>query len=81
MSRYRIQYADQAAASWKAMTPDTGTAFERAMGKTLGLDPYGHGSTQLQGDRDYREATVAGAFVVYYVSSAVLVVTAVRIVH
>ncbi|MFG2174739.1 hypothetical protein ACGFMO_25830 [Streptomyces niveus] len=51
------------------------------MTSKLGADPYGHGSAALKGDPDYREATVAGAFVVYYINAAVLVVTAVRIVH
>ncbi|WP_241672050.1 hypothetical protein [Streptomyces sp. IB2014 016-6] len=63
------------------MQPAAREQFERAMTSKLGADPYGHGSTPLKGDRDYREATVAGAFVVYYISSAVLAVTAVRIVH
>ncbi|MFG2174758.1 type II toxin-antitoxin system RelE/ParE family toxin [Streptomyces niveus] len=81
MSRYRIQYADQAEASRKAMQPAAREQFEQSMTSKLGADPYGHGSTALKGDRDYREATVAGAFVVYYISAAVLVVTAVRIVH
>lgn len=81
MSGYRIQYAPQAEASLKAMQQDARGGFERAMAKTLGRDPYGHGSVQLKGDRDYREVTVGGAFVVYYVSAELLVVTAVRIVH
>ncbi|MCZ0971467.1 hypothetical protein [Streptomyces noursei] len=52
------------------------------MGKTLGVDTYGHGSTAVRGgDRDHREVTVAGAFVVYHVSASMLVVTAVRIVR
>ncbi|WP_372502977.1 type II toxin-antitoxin system RelE family toxin [Streptomyces rhizoryzae] len=82
MSRYRIQYADPAEAARKAMMPQVRTAFEQAMAKTLGDDPYGHGSTSVKrSGRDYREVTVGGAFVVYYVSSTVLVVTAVRIIH
>lgn len=37
---------------------------ERAVGKTLGVDPYGHGSTAVKGgDRDHREVTAAGTFV------------------
>ncbi|UKY55581.1 hypothetical protein KI385_43700 [Streptomyces inhibens] len=64
------------------MMPEAHAASERALAKTLGIDPYGHGSTAVKrGDRDYREVTVAGAFVVYYVSSSILVVTTVRIVH
>ncbi|MFE3768753.1 type II toxin-antitoxin system RelE/ParE family toxin [Streptomyces sp. NPDC059122] len=82
MSTYRIQYADPAEAARKAMPPEARTGFERAMGKTLSVDPYGHGSIAVKGgDRDYREVTVAGTFVVYDVSASILVVTAVRIVH
>jgi hypothetical protein len=48
---------------------------------TLGRDPYGLGSTQVGGERDRREATVAGVIVVYYVSQSVMVITAVRLVY
>lgn len=81
MSRFRIQYAGGAEASRKAMEPAVRADFERAMDKTIGADPYGHGSTAIKGDPDYREVTIADMFVVYYVSQAVLTVTAVRIVH
>ncbi|MFH9871599.1 hypothetical protein ACH4NT_36680 [Streptomyces lydicus] len=81
MRPYRIQYAGGAEASRKAMTPEVRDGFEAAMAKTLGRDPYGHGSTSIRGDQDYREVTVADCFVVYYVSASVLTVTAVRIVH
>jgi mRNA-degrading endonuclease RelE of RelBE toxin-antitoxin system len=80
VSRFRIQYANEADASRRAMAPAFRTAFEQAMAKTLGSDPYGHGSKPIKGEADYREATIGGAFVVYYISSEVLVVTAVRIV-
>ncbi|MFI0716375.1 hypothetical protein ACH4SK_38425 [Streptomyces inhibens] len=79
MSRYRIQYADPAEAARKAMMPEARAASERALAKTLGIAPYGHGSTAVK--RGDREVTVAGTFVVYYVSSSILVVTTVRIVH
>ncbi|MDJ0347474.1 hypothetical protein QMK19_40180 [Streptomyces sp. H10-C2] len=81
MSRFRIQYADEAEASRQAMTSAARTVFEQTMAKTLGSDPYGHGSAPIKGDRDYRDVTVGGAFVVYFVSADVLVVTAVRIVY
>ncbi|AKA07678.1 hypothetical protein SAZ_38830 [Streptomyces noursei ZPM] len=82
MSTYRIQYADPAETARKAMPPEMRAGFERAVGKTLGVDPYGHGSTAVRGgDRDHREVTVAGTFVVYHVSASMLVVTAVRIVR
>ncbi|MEV0261474.1 hypothetical protein AB0I49_09025 [Streptomyces sp. NPDC050617] len=83
MSRYRIQYANPAEAARRAMRPEFRAAFEQAMTKTLGTDPYGHGSAAIKGDRDYREVTVGGVFVVYYVSPApdALVVTALRLMH
>lgn len=83
MSRYRIQYADQAEASRQAMKPELRTAFEQAMTETLGDDPYGHGSSQIKAtEPDYREATVGGVFVVYFISPQpdVRVVTALRLV-
>ncbi|MBJ3806949.1 hypothetical protein [Streptomyces flavofungini] len=58
-------------------------AFRTAMERTLGRDPYGHGSTPVSVDtaeRDRREATVGGAIVLYYVSGSVLTVTVVRLV-
>ncbi|MEU5547910.1 hypothetical protein AB0G85_37320 [Streptomyces sioyaensis] len=77
MSHFHIQYAGGAEASRKAMDPAVRSTVE----KTLGVDPYGHGSTDLTGDADYREATIADCFVVYYVSAPVLTITVVRIVH
>jgi hypothetical protein len=55
----------------------------RAVGVRPGLavDPYGHGSAPIKGDADYRQAVIADAVVVYYVSSGVLTVTVARIVH
>lgn len=81
MSVYRIQYADQAEADRRAMDRALRHRFETAMTQSLGTDPYGHGSTAIKHERDYREITVGGTFVVYYVSAEVLVVTALRIVH
>ncbi|WP_129843627.1 hypothetical protein [Streptomyces sp. RFCAC02] len=80
MSRYRIQFAPLADEARRAMPRAARTLFETEMGASLGRDPYGHGSTPIGKERDRREATVAGAFVVYYVSCTVMVVTAVKIV-
>ncbi|MFJ4774316.1 hypothetical protein ACIP88_35300 [Streptomyces uncialis] len=54
--------------------------FRTAMGRTLGQDPYGHGSRAVDRERDRREATVAGVFIRYYVAQNVLKVTVVRMV-
>ncbi|MCS0639311.1 hypothetical protein NX801_27465 [Streptomyces sp. LP05-1] len=55
-------------------------SFRSAMERTLGRDPYGHGSVAMNGERDRRTVTVGGAFVVYYVARAALTVTAVRLI-
>ncbi|ANW22662.1 hypothetical protein BB341_28245 (plasmid) [Streptomyces clavuligerus] len=54
--------------------------FRAAMERTLGRDPYGHRSRAVNGEKDRRQAVVAGALVVYYVSQTVLRVTAVRLI-
>lgn len=35
------------------------------MARTLGRDPYGHGSSTVKSEHDRREATVLGAIVLY----------------
>ncbi|MFX4293643.1 hypothetical protein [Streptomyces bohaiensis] len=80
MSRYRIQYSPQADAARKAMPRQRRGEFESAMTSALGSDPYGGGSVPIGSDKDRREVTVTGVFVGYFVSQAVLVVTAVQIV-
>ncbi|MEO3751032.1 hypothetical protein [Streptomyces sp. B6B3] len=62
------------------MPTDLRTRFEGEIKKTLGRDPYGHGSASISGEKDRREATVAGVIVVYYVSRTVMIVTAVKLV-
>ncbi|MFJ8827345.1 hypothetical protein ACIREE_36970 [Streptomyces sp. NPDC102467] len=57
-----------------------GEAFRAEMTRTVGHDPYGHGSSSVSGERDRREATIGGAIVLYYVSGTVLTVTVVRMV-
>ncbi|MFJ2114269.1 MULTISPECIES: hypothetical protein [unclassified Streptomyces] len=75
---YRISYAPPTDDSLSKMR-DAG-AFLHTMEGTLGLDPYGHGSTPVKGEHDRRESTVSGAIVLYYVSRSVLTVTVVRLV-
>ena len=75
---YRIAYAPPADHTLAKM-PGAG-AFREAMARTVGRDPYGHGSTAVRGERDRREAAVHGAIVLYYVSGSVLTVTVVRLI-
>ncbi|GHE69576.1 hypothetical protein GCM10018785_42640 [Streptomyces longispororuber] len=75
---YRITYAPPADDTLAKM--DGADAFRSAMARTLGRDPYGHGSAAVDAERDRREATVGGAIVLYYVSGSVLTVTVVRLV-
>ncbi|MEU1087236.1 hypothetical protein ACFYPN_26075 [Streptomyces sp. NPDC005576] len=75
---FRISYAppaDDTLAKMRDAEP-----FRAEMARTLGRAPYGHGSTAVKDERDRREATVAGAIVLYYVSGSVLTVTVVRLV-
>ncbi|MFE2044217.1 hypothetical protein ACFXAZ_25485 [Streptomyces sp. NPDC059477] len=50
------------------------STFEAAMARTVARNPYGHGSTPVDADRDQREATVATAIVRYVISGTVLTV-------
>ncbi|NED12480.1 hypothetical protein [Streptomyces sp. SID9124] len=75
---FRISYAPPADDTLAKM--GDGDTFRDRMAETLGVEPYGHGSTAVKGEHDRREATVAGAIVLYYVSGSVLTVTVVRLV-
>jgi len=79
VSRYRITLDPVATTTRAAMDTGLRTRFDNAL-DGLGDDPYGCGSTPIRSQEpDRREVTLAGCFVVYYVSSAVLIVTLVRI--
>ncbi|ALU94646.1 MULTISPECIES: hypothetical protein [Streptomyces] len=75
---FRISYAPPADDTLAKM--HGGESFRDAMVRTLGDEPYGHASSAVKSERDRREATVAGAIVLYYVSRSVLTVTVVRLV-
>jgi hypothetical protein len=75
---YRIAYAPPADDTLAKMSQ--AEAFKTAMERTLGVDPYGHGSTAIGRDRDRREATMHGVIVRYYVSGSILTVTVVRLI-
>ncbi|RBM07206.1 hypothetical protein DEH69_24345 [Streptomyces sp. PT12] len=75
----RLAYAGQAESARRQMAAGRRSRFDAAMAGTVGRAPYAHGSTPIKGERDYREATVSGAIVVYYVSAGVRTVTAVQL--
>ncbi|BDT39548.1 hypothetical protein [Streptomyces yaizuensis] len=78
MSRYRIDYGSVAEDTLRQMrAPDQ---FKAAMSRTLGQDPYGHRSKEINGEKDRRHAVIADVLVVYYVSASVLKITAVRLI-
>ncbi|MEV0037818.1 hypothetical protein [Streptomyces sp. NPDC050804] len=54
--------------------------FKTAVVRTLGTEPYGHGSTPVDSDRERREAVVSGAIVRYVISAGILTVTVVGLV-
>jgi hypothetical protein len=75
---YRVAYAPPADATLSKVR-DT-EAFKDQVVRTVGLDPYGYGSTPVKGELDRREVTVLGSILLYYVSGSVLTVTVVRLV-
>lgn len=75
---FRISYAPPADDTLAKMRD--GDIFREQMARSLGRAPYGHGSSAVKEEHDRREATVAGAIVLYYVSGSVLTVTVVRLV-
>lgn len=76
--RYRVTYAPPADDTLAKMAD--GESFRTVVTRTLGQDPYGHGSTAVEGEDDRREATAGGAIALYYVSRSVHTVTVVRLV-
>ncbi|ONK09294.1 hypothetical protein [Streptomyces sp. MP131-18] len=79
---YRITYVGLADVTRTRLPKDRRQALDEAMSRTIGHDPYGHGSNApKKGERDYRQAVVADMLVVYYVSASVLTVTAVKLIN
>ncbi|GLF98158.1 hypothetical protein [Streptomyces yaizuensis] len=80
---YKIAYTDRAIGDLRAMPRGVRSDFEAAKKKTLGQNPYGHGSEPMKRDeRDRRIATVHSAVVKYQVTTGlVLMVTALEIAH
>ncbi|UCM91634.1 hypothetical protein [Streptomyces marincola] len=77
--RYRLQYNDQARDALRKMSSQRRRLFEAAVAD-IAAAPYVHGQA-LDENRDRRQAPVAGAVTVYWVSSGVLTVFVVRITH
>ncbi|MCX2970108.1 MULTISPECIES: hypothetical protein [Streptomyces] len=80
MSRYRVQYGNEALTALSAMTAARRSGYEAGMTR-LASAPYGHGSTPAGRDRDRRQAAVAGTITLYRVSHSAMTVSVVRIVH
>lgn len=76
--KYRIAYAPPTDDTVAKMPNPK--AFKAEVERTLGRDPYGHRSVAVKGERDRRNAVIAGAILQYYVSGSVLTVTVVRLV-
>jgi hypothetical protein len=76
--RHRISYAPPADDTLVKMAEPV--PFRAELERTLGVDPYGHGSLPIGRWADRREATVRGVIVRYYVSGSILVVTVVRLI-
>lgn len=79
MSRYRVQYSNEALDALKKMATARRATFDQAIAR-VAADPHSHGRA-LDKTGDYREAVLAGAVTVYWISRGVLVVSVVRIVH
>ncbi|WP_235618843.1 hypothetical protein [Embleya scabrispora] len=78
MSRYYVQYSDEAEDGLKPLSAARIRAFKSTVDSTIGNDPYGHGSSQVGSDRDRRDATIAGVVIRYDVSGSVLAVSVTR---
>ncbi|MFF7246291.1 hypothetical protein ACFZBU_20545 [Embleya sp. NPDC008237] len=78
MSRYRVQYANEARDALSKLSDGQRRSLERDVESSIGNDPYGCGSSPVKGNRDRRDVTVSGVFLRYEVSNAVLVVSVLR---
>ncbi|MFE7130798.1 type II toxin-antitoxin system RelE family toxin [Streptomyces sp. NPDC057638] len=76
---YRVQYSSAAADSVKKMSEKRRKSFLGEVGR-LAENPYVFG-VALQGNEDRREATLAGAAVVFWVSRNVLTMSVITVVH
>ncbi|MFF1420534.1 hypothetical protein [Streptomyces sp. NPDC058280] len=75
---YRIVFAPVAEeALGKLASPNH---FKTTVARTLGANPYAHGSMPVGGDGDRREAVVSCVIVRYMISAGILTITDVRII-
>ncbi|GAB2924075.1 hypothetical protein [Streptomyces mayteni] len=75
--RFRVAYAGVAESAHGALPEPLRSRFDAGM-SVLAMSPYGGGSVPVNGERDRRDAEVAGVAVRYYVGPEVLTVAAVR---
>ncbi|MEW1724315.1 hypothetical protein [Streptomyces sp. NPDC093109] len=75
---YRVAFAPVAEEALGKLPSPAG--FRAAVARTLGADPYGHGSTSVAGDKDRREAVVSRVIVRYVISAGILTITVVRLI-
>ncbi|MFF7247492.1 hypothetical protein ACFZBU_26690 [Embleya sp. NPDC008237] len=73
MTKYRIQYTDNALAGYNALSASTRREFDRAV-DSMSYSPRTYGDA-IRGNPDRRTAVLAGVITEYEVSSGVLVVT------
>ncbi|GAA4974881.1 hypothetical protein ACPA54_04395 [Uniformispora flossi] len=78
MSRFRIEFSNEARSALAVLPADRRRHFDRGM-TDLADDPYGANSRAIK-EHDYREALVADCLAVYYIAEGVLVVTVVRVI-
>lgn len=76
---YRVQYSNQATDALRKMTGQRRARFLAEVA-TVAKAPYQYG-VALGGVRDRREATLAGAATVFWVSRSVLTISVVTVVH
>lgn len=82
MSRYRVQYSDVARTALAAMNRGQRKRYDDGIAD-LARDPYGLGSSPAgpRDSDDRRQVSLAGTLTVYWVSSGILTISVVQIVH
>ncbi|MGC0417534.1 type II toxin-antitoxin system RelE family toxin [Embleya sp. AB8] len=80
MSRaYRVAYSPRAESEYNAMPSALRRRFDAAV-SDMAQDPYACGDP-IRGNRDRRSAALAGVITEYEISSSVLTVTMLKVLH